>query len=183
MGDQEITETRNCIPKFCFRNYGNVEKLYPQVYASWGDYTTPQYCEKNQLATGFIFEWEPMQGSDDDTAGNGFYMYCNAKNDHTRGSKKKIGGSGDWPKASQYFDCQNGYYLYGIQLNSEGFQGEGLGGDSDDTSLNNVRMWCRNQSMALNTHYNNQMLQHGEDGPHVLIAQSIMEWWVFNFKS
>merc|ERR1711868_49144 len=142
--DQEITETRNCIPKFCFRNYGNVEKLYPQVYASWGDYTTPQYCEKNQLATGFIFEWEPMQGSDDDTAGNGFYMYCNAKNDHTRGSKKKIGGSGDWPKASQYFDCQNGYYLYGIQLNSEGFQGEGLGGDSDDTSLNNVRMWCRN---------------------------------------
>merc|ERR1711868_338782 len=146
--DQEIKETRNCIPKSCFQDYGKIKKLSPHVYASWGDYTTSKYCEKNELATGFKFEWDWMQGSGDDTAGNGFYMYCNARNDDTKkldNWRKMIGGSGPFSRKSQHFHCNNGYYLYGIQLNSEGGQGGGCcGGDSDDTSLNNVRMWCRN---------------------------------------
>ena len=142
--DKEIKETRSCVHKSCFKDFGSVKKLSPHVYASWGDFTTPAFCEGNQLATGFKFEWEPHQGSGDDTFGNGFYMYCNARNDDTSGAMKTIGGSGPWPERYQIFDCKNGYYLYGIQLNSEGGQGGGLRNSGDDTALNNVRMWCRN---------------------------------------
>ena len=133
----------DCLPEI----YPSLIDIWPQSLASFGDWPSTQYCpNKLHLATGFKFGWEPPQGKaawwikgNDDTGGNGFWLYCNGIDDNPASISYAIGGTGEWSKQFKTDSCEKGDYLFGIQINSEEYQHKG-----DDTTLNNVRLWCKN---------------------------------------
>ena len=49
-----------------------------------------------------------------------------------------------------------GYYIFKIQINSEPYQG----GDDDDTTLNNVRFWCRDSRSEIEIREKNMLSEY-----------------------
>ena len=139
---QRSTERRNCIHDNCLpEKFPSLVDIWPESLEAFGDWHKPQYCpHKSDLATGFKFGWEPAKGGDiDDTGGNGFWLHCNGIEDNPASQSYVIGRSGDFSERFHTASCRKGDYLYGIQVHSEPFQRKG-----DDTTLNNVRLWCKN---------------------------------------
>lgn len=139
---RKSTETQNCIHNDCLpEKYPSYIDIWPRSLVAFGDWHGPKYCTyKSDLATGFKFGWEPSQGKGDDTSGNGFWLHCNGIEDNPQGRSNVIGWSGDFSERFHTASCNKGDYLYGIQVRSEPYQGS----SGDDTTLNNVRLWCRN---------------------------------------
>ena len=131
---------------------------------AFGGWTRPQYCPRsNQLALAFTFAWERSCGRCDDTGGNGLWFYCGNKyQDYTsEKAQNEIGGSVGFENERKFDSCRQGYYINKIQINSEPYQG----GDDDDTTLNNVRFWCKNSRSE--TEGSDQLYQLEEPGANM----------------
>ena len=138
-----IHESRNCIHQDCLENdYPKKEIIEPVSRTDWGNWKGANYCYAGQLATGFLFEWQPSIGSGDDSGGNSFLVQCNYRN---KNAPRWIGNYGKWRAGKHSAYCPSGSYLNAIQINTESKQG-GCGPFScgDDTALCNVRLWCKN---------------------------------------
>ena len=91
--------------------------IRPESLEYWGDWDGGYHCpNNNELATGFRFGWEPVQGDGDDTGGNGFWVHCNGIDQDPTGRENVIGRSGDWSKRTLTDSCRKGHYLYAIQV-------------------------------------------------------------------
>jgi hypothetical protein len=131
-------EFRNCISESCRPVQFPAEvQILPKSLNSEGKWTSVKYCQDDELATGFKFEWETDQGLFfDDSGGTGFWLNCGSR---ALNSNSFIGGRGPSPEKSTTEFCPDGYYLYKIQVQSESDQGTFF----DDTTLNNVKLSCK----------------------------------------
>uniref|UniRef100_A0A9J8CFW0 Vitelline membrane outer layer protein 1-like n=1 Tax=Cyprinus carpio carpio TaxID=630221 RepID=A0A9J8CFW0_CYPCA len=95
---------------------------------SWGRWTEIRWCPSGFLKA-FQLRVEPSQGNDDDTAANNIMFRCSQGTLHGDGTNW-----GDWGTWSQ--TCE-GKGICGLKTRIEVPQGRG-----DDTSLNDVIMYC-----------------------------------------
>ena len=79
-----------------------------------------------------------------------FWLHCNGINENPSRRVNIIGRiqSREWSLELHTASCLKGDYLFGIQVHSEPSQGSASCQqtspcDADDTSLNNVRLWCK----------------------------------------
>lgn len=92
----------------------------------WG---ADSYCPNNTRANGFSYRIEtPISG--DNTAMNTIRMQC--ENGATITATE-----GWWGNWGGPVSCPTGFYICGLQTQVQPFQGNG-----DDTSLNNVKIFC-----------------------------------------
>uniref|UniRef100_A0A9J7Y212 Fertilization envelope outer layer protein n=1 Tax=Cyprinus carpio carpio TaxID=630221 RepID=A0A9J7Y212_CYPCA len=107
-----------------YRDYSSVQS----DVGSWGRWTDIKWCPSGFL-TAFQLRVEPSQGNDDDTAANNIMFRCSQGTLHGDGTNW-----GDWGTWSQ--TCE-GKGICGLKTRIEVPQGRG-----DDTSLNDVIMYC-----------------------------------------
>ncbi|XP_052009372.1 vitelline membrane outer layer protein 1-like [Xyrauchen texanus] len=115
------------------RNSEYSHKHYSTVQSevgSWGTWTNIKWCSSGFLKT-FQLRVEQSQGKGDDTAANNIRFTCSNSGEILDGSGLMWGDWSDWS-----YTCQ-GKGICGIKTRIELPQGSG-----DDTSLNDVTMYC-----------------------------------------
>lgn len=96
---------------------------------NWGEWTDIKWCSSGYL-TSFQLKVEPSQGDGDDTAANNIKFTCS-------GGYYLEGDGTDWGNWGHWSPTCTGRGICGIKTRIEPSQGRG-----DDTSLNDVRMFC-----------------------------------------
>ena len=152
-----MKEEKNCWSKDCI--YKIEEPYYllrPHSYSDVGEWTSLVYCEINddglpiKAAVGFKFSWEPSQGGggggNDDSGGNGFWLICGDPLES--GDTDLIGFEGRWNDASETHQCEEGSYLFAIQVQSEIDSFHDIPRffsftETDHMGLTNVKLWCK----------------------------------------
>ena len=117
---------------------------------NWGTWGSWSKCPKGSYVVGFRLRTEENQGWwSDDTAANDIHLKCrkpgSSKPSKVLGSAKKTWG--DW---SDYSDCA------GLNNPVVGFQVKNASpeGSSDDTSINDVKMICKDGSKTISVSAN-----------------------------
>ncbi|XP_071523173.1 vitelline membrane outer layer protein 1-like [Panulirus ornatus] len=102
----------------------------------WGDWRGKRECDEGYL-TGLRMKSEEDQGFFiDDTAANDLEMQCDW-------STTTLNGGGDsWGRWSNWVSCPHGWVICGIETRVEADSA------TDDTALNNVRMFCCNMNVT-----------------------------------
>jgi len=112
----------------------------------WGDWAgSPDLCPFGSFVYGFVQKSEPGQGGGDDTALNAILLHC--RNPNRKETIKSITSSqGPWGDWGTHAWCSSSTPVIGFAVKEEPSQGGG-----DDTSLNEIALYCMGKTVALHS--------------------------------
>merc|ERR1719186_440628 len=116
----------------------------------WGDWGLAEFCSPGSFVYGFSQRSERKQGSGDDTALNTIELYCKEPNRPNKVTDSIRSSSGFWGDFSKAAFCDFSAPVNGFQVKEEPAQGGGLGG-GDDTSLNEIALYCMDSHHKIRT--------------------------------
>ena len=110
----------------------------------WGEWAaSPEFCPEGSFVYGFKLQSEKKQGgSEDDSALNSIELHCRKPNSafKTKSISSSKGFWGDWGSTAW---CTSDKPVDGFKVQEEPKQGE-----DDDSSLNNIALYCKDETAA-----------------------------------
>jgi hypothetical protein len=121
----------NAIEFYCRDGAGSWTERLNTWDGAWGDYSGWGYCASGAINGGSL-KVEPVQRSGDDSSANGAHFSC------TNGALLSVSNDGAWGSYLTGATCPSGEAVCGAQAIVE----PPIGGTSDDTALNGIRLHC-----------------------------------------
>ena len=109
----------------------NGNKLTSQGVNGWGGWGRDTKCSNSSYISAFVLKVEGSIGDGDDTAVNSFGAEC------SNGGTINPSNSAPWGVWGKMVHCPTGTVACGAQLRSEKALSDG-----DDTSVNNIALYC-----------------------------------------
>lgn len=125
------------------QNTGSQTAIITSAIERFGDWSAWQECPAGHYVFGFQNRIESRLGDGkDDTAMNGIKLNCRPFRSAISQPSKQLRFDGDFGTWAAESSCPGNQIVVGLASKVEGYGG----GGNDDTSLNEVRLYCVNPS-------------------------------------